>query len=174
MNRPVLEIADLVRAAGDGFVECSRQWIRWKHVKVLLAIARCRTAAFGGHFDKCTDCGHRIAISYNSCSDRDLPKVSDRCPRPLDRRTPQGTAPDSLGPCGLHASPLSGPAGVADKKVIYHLLFRSSAETLWKSLVIPNVSAPKLAFSACCIVGVKNWKLTRAWRAESKVRFPQR
>jgi hypothetical protein len=58
------------------------------------------------------------------------------------------------------------PPVLQNKKVIYHLLFRSSAETLWKSLVIPNVSARKLAFSACRIVGVKNWKLTRAWRAE--------
>ena len=30
------------------------QWIRWKHVKVLRAIARCRTAALGGHLDECT------------------------------------------------------------------------------------------------------------------------
>ena len=74
MNRPVLEVADLVRAAGDGFIERSRRWIRWKHVKVLRAIARCRTAALGGHFDECTDCGHRTTISYNSCRDRHCPK----------------------------------------------------------------------------------------------------
>src|SRR6202035_1706249 len=63
MNRPPLEVADLVRAAGDAFIERSRKWISWKHVKVLLAIARCRTAALGGHLDECTRCGHR-AISY--------------------------------------------------------------------------------------------------------------
>ena len=66
MSRPPLEVADLVRAAGDAFIERSRKWIRWKHVKVLLAIARCRTTALGGHVDECTRCGHR-AISYNSC-----------------------------------------------------------------------------------------------------------
>jgi Transposase zinc-binding domain len=66
MDRPPLEVADLVRAAGDTFIEGSRKWITWKHVKVLLAIARCRTAALGGHLDECTRCGHR-AISYNSC-----------------------------------------------------------------------------------------------------------
>jgi Transposase zinc-binding domain len=66
MSRPPLEVADLVRAAGDAFIERSRKWITWKHVKVLLAIARCRTAALGGHLDECTRCGHR-AISYNSC-----------------------------------------------------------------------------------------------------------
>src|SRR2546421_121508 len=45
MDRPLLEVADLVRAAGDAFIERSRKWITWKHVKVLLAIARCRTSA---------------------------------------------------------------------------------------------------------------------------------
>src|SRR5712664_2457097 len=44
MSRPPLEVADLVRAAGDTFIERSRKWITWKHVKVPLAIARCRTA----------------------------------------------------------------------------------------------------------------------------------
>ena len=66
MGRPPLEVADLVRAAGDSFIERSRKWISWKHVKVLLAIVRCRTAVLGGHLDECTRCGHR-AISFNSC-----------------------------------------------------------------------------------------------------------
>src|SRR6266853_2870559 len=73
VERPPLEVADLVRAAGDAFIERSRKWITWKHVKVLLAIARCRTAMLGGHLDECTRCGHR-AISYNSCRNRHCPK----------------------------------------------------------------------------------------------------
>ena len=71
MTPPALEIADLIRTAGAAFVERNRQWIRWKHVKVLRAIARCRTAALGGHLDECT---HRAPISYNSCRDRHCPK----------------------------------------------------------------------------------------------------
>ena len=66
MTRPPLEVADLVRTAGTAFIERNRQWLRWTHLKVLLAIARCRTAALGGHIDACTRCGHRAAISYNS------------------------------------------------------------------------------------------------------------
>jgi hypothetical protein len=67
MSRPPLEVADLIRAAGAALIKRNRQWIRWSHVKVLLAIARCRTAALGGHIDECTRCGHRATISYNSC-----------------------------------------------------------------------------------------------------------
>src|SRR5437879_12964424 len=74
MSQPLLEVADIVRAAGEAFIERSRHWIRWKHVKVLRAIARCRTAALGGHIDECTGCGHRATISYNSCRNRHCPK----------------------------------------------------------------------------------------------------
>jgi hypothetical protein len=49
MSRPPLEVADIVRAAGETFIERNCQWLPWKHVKVLRAIARCRTAALGGH-----------------------------------------------------------------------------------------------------------------------------
>lgn len=40
MTPPPLEIADLIRRAGAAYIERNRQWIGWKHVKVLLALAR--------------------------------------------------------------------------------------------------------------------------------------
>src|SRR5258708_23756514 len=64
MARPPLEVADLIRAAGAAFLERNRHWLRWKHIKVLQAIRRCRTAALGGHLDECTRCGYRATISY--------------------------------------------------------------------------------------------------------------
>jgi len=67
MSRPPLEMADIVRCAGQSFLERSAAWIGWQHQKVLLAITRCRTAALGGHRDRCTGCGRTTAISYNSC-----------------------------------------------------------------------------------------------------------
>jgi len=74
MNRPPLEVADIVRCAGQSFLERSHKWINGQHEKVLLAITRCRTAALGGHRDQCADCGH-TAISYNSCRNRHCPMV---------------------------------------------------------------------------------------------------
>ena len=129
MDRPPLEVADLVRATGDAFIERSRKWITWKHVKVLLAIARCRTAALGGHLDECTRCGHR-AISYNSCRNRHCPKCQAGArERWLEKRrrellpTPYVhvvfTLPRHLAPLVLQ-----------NQKFIYDLLFRTSAETL--------------------------------------------
>jgi hypothetical protein len=48
MNPPPLEVADIVRCAGQSFVERSRRWINGQHEKVLLAITRCRTAGWVG------------------------------------------------------------------------------------------------------------------------------
>lgn len=67
MNRPPFEVADIIRAAGKDFIEKQRSWLTGLHLKVLSAIERCRTAALGGHRDRCSRCGHIVAISYNSC-----------------------------------------------------------------------------------------------------------
>jgi len=145
MSRPPLEVADLVRAAGDAFIEGSRKWITWKHVKVLLAIARCRTAALGGHLDECTRCGHR-AISYNSCRNRHCPKCQAGArERWLEKRrrellpTPYVhvvfTLPRELAPLALQ-----------NKKVVYDLLFRTSAETLLEVARDPKHLGAEIGF----------------------------
>jgi len=66
MQRPPLEVADIVRAAGKKFIANSREWITGRHLKVLRAIVSCRTAALGYHVDECTRCGYS-GHSYNSC-----------------------------------------------------------------------------------------------------------
>ena len=65
MNRPAVEVADILRERGDGFIE-RNSWLNYQELSVLRAIRRCRTAALGGHIDQCSQCGHQ-AISYNSC-----------------------------------------------------------------------------------------------------------
>ena len=73
MTRPPFEVADIIRAHGDGLVEKSRSWLTWLHIRVLFAIEHCRTAALGGHLDRCRQCGHE-AISFHSCRSRHCPK----------------------------------------------------------------------------------------------------
>jgi hypothetical protein len=145
MDRPPLEVADLVRAAGDAFIERSRKWITWKHVKVLLAIVRCRTAALGGHLDECTRCGHR-AISYNSCRNRHCPKCQAGArERWLEKRRREllptqyvhvvFTLPRHLAPLVLQ-----------NKKIVYDLLFRTSAETLLEVARDPKHLGAEIGF----------------------------
>jgi Putative transposase/Transposase zinc-binding domain len=67
-----VEVADILRAQGHTFLE-QHPWLSVQQRSVLRAIARCRTAALGGHLDRCDACGHQ-AISYNSCRNRHCPK----------------------------------------------------------------------------------------------------
>jgi hypothetical protein len=66
VTRPPFEVADIIRRYGTRFIETHRAWLTVQHLCVLRAIERCRTAALGGHLDRCAACGHR-AISFNSC-----------------------------------------------------------------------------------------------------------
>src|ERR1035438_7034793 len=42
MTRPLLELADIIRAAGQRLIDRHPAWLTWLHVKVLVAIERCR------------------------------------------------------------------------------------------------------------------------------------
>jgi Putative transposase/Transposase zinc-binding domain len=145
MSRPPLEVADIVRAAGEAFIERNRHWIRWKHVKVLRAIARCRTAALGGHIDQCTRCGHR-AISYNSCRDRHCPK----CQTAARDRWIAARQKELLPTRYLHVVfTLPGrlaPVVLQNKKILYDLLFRTSAETLLQVARHPRHLGAEIGF----------------------------
>jgi hypothetical protein len=145
MSRPPLEVADLIRAAGYAFIERNRQWIRWKHVKVLRAIRRCRTAALGGHLDQCTRCGHR-AISYNSCRNRHCPKcqtaardrwIAARQKELLPTRYVHVvfTLPQQLAPLALQ-----------NQKLLYGLLLRAGAETLLEVARNPRYLGAEIGF----------------------------
>ncbi len=71
--RSVLEVADVFRSHGDAFR--AEQGGRLSHPqrRVMAAIEMCRTAALGGHVERCEDCGE-TRIAYNSCRNRHCPK----------------------------------------------------------------------------------------------------
>ena len=138
-------MADIIRTAGELFIEQNRHWLRWKHVKVLRAIERCRTAALGGHLDECTRCGHR-AISFNSCRNRHCPK----CQTAARERWIAARQRELLPTRYLHVvftlPGRSAPLVLQNKKVIYDLLFRSSAETLLEVARNPQHLGAEIGF----------------------------
>src|SRR6266566_6962679 len=150
MNRPSLEVADIVRCAGQSFIERSRKWINGQHEKVLLAITRCRTAALGGHRDQCSDCGH-TAISYNSCRNRHCP----RCQGNARLRWLQAREQELLPTHYVHVVftlPRElAPLALQNKRLIYNLLFHASAATLLE-IARPRSTPP----------GSRDWFLQRA------------
>jgi hypothetical protein len=138
-------MADIVRYAGRDFIERSRRWINGQHEKVLTAITRCRTAALGGHRDRCTSCGH-TAISYNSCRNRHCPKCQGNARiRWLEQREREllptryvhavFTLPRELAPIALQ-----------NKRLIYSLLFRTSAATLLEVARDPRHLGAEIGF----------------------------
>ena len=145
MSQPPLEVADLVRAAGTAFLQRNRKWIRWAHIKVLLALTRCRTAALGGHIDQCSDCGHRT-ISYNSCRNRHCPK----CQTGARERWLEARRRELLPSPYVHVvftlPPQLAPLALQNKQVVYDLLLRASAETLLEGARNPRHLGAEIGF----------------------------
>ena len=145
MSRPPLEVADIIRSAGESFLEKSKRWITWQHRKVLLAILRCRSAALGGHRDRCSDCGH-VAISYNSCGNRHCPK----CQGNARLRWLAAREGELLPTRYVHAVftlPRElAPVALQNKRVIFNLLFKASAETLLEVARDPRHLGAEIGF----------------------------
>ncbi len=146
MSRPPLEVADLIRAAGAAFLQRNRQWIRGKHVQVLLAIARCRTAALGGHLDECTRCGHRATISYNSCRNRHCPKCQTAAREQWIAARRRELLPTRYVHVVFTLPHRLAPLVLQNKKVLYDLLFRTSAETLLEVARDPRHLGAEIGF----------------------------
>src|SRR5499425_3080311 len=137
MSRPPLEVADLIRSAGAAFIERNRQWLRWKHVKVLLAIARCRTAALGGH---------RAAISYNSCRNRHCPKCQIAARDRWIAARQKELLPTRYVHVVFTLPAQLAPLAFQNRKFIYSLLLRSSAETLLEVARDPRHLGAEIGF----------------------------
>src|SRR5205809_6993462 len=146
MARPPLEVADLIRAAGDAFIERNRHWLRWKHIKVLLAIRRCRTAALGGHLDECTRCGHRAAISYNTCRNRHCPKCQTSAREKWLAKRQQELLPVNYFHLVFSVPHLLVPLMWQNKKILFTLLFDASAAALLEVAAAPKRLGPEIGF----------------------------
>jgi hypothetical protein len=129
VSRQKLEIADIFRAYGPAWRRANAGHVSLTQLKVMSAIETCRTEALGGHVAACTQCGHSH-IAYNSCKDRHCPK----CQVPAARDWMAARAEDLLPVEYFHVV-FTLPAAIAqitywNKKAVYDLLFRASAETL--------------------------------------------
>jgi hypothetical protein len=69
VSRPKLEVADIFRDHGAAWRSPNAGHVSLDQLKVMSAIERCRTAALGGHVERCEKCSHTV-IAYNSCRNR--------------------------------------------------------------------------------------------------------
>jgi hypothetical protein len=145
VTRPPWEVADIVHRAGRRFVDRNRERLTWPQVKVLHAIARCRTAALGGHRDQCDRCGHQ-AISYNSCRNRHCPKCQTNA-----RDKWLSARQRELLPATYYHLVFSVPHKLVplmwqNQKVLFKLLFEASAETLLEVAADPQHLGAEIGF----------------------------
>ena len=66
MDRPKLEVADVFRRYGAAYRENHGASMSIAQKRVMSSIEVCRTAALGGHLERCDECGHERNC-FNSC-----------------------------------------------------------------------------------------------------------
>ena len=129
MPRQALEVADIFRDHAPAWRREQAGHLSLGQLKVMSAIERCRTAALGGHVERCERCGYS-RIAYNSCRNRHCPK----CQGAVAKQWLAAREADLLPVEYYHVVfTLPVPIGqiaYTNKAVVYGLLFQAAAETL--------------------------------------------
>ena len=149
MVRPVLEVADILRAHGSAWREANRGHASLDQLKVMSAIERCRTAALGGHVARCENaaCGH-THIAFNSCRNRHCPK----CQAAASRRWLADREAELLPVPYFHVV-YTLPSKLRDiayqnKRVVYDLLMKAAAETTLAIAANPRRLGARIGITA--------------------------
>jgi len=147
VSRPRLEVADIFRDHGAAWRAAHAGHLSLGQLKVMSAIERCRTAALGGHVVACEDCDHRV-VAFNSCRDRHCPKCQGTA-----ARTWLAEHEAELLPVGYFHLVFTLPKPIADiayqnKRVIYDLLFKASAEAMLTIAADPKHLGARIGFTS--------------------------
>jgi hypothetical protein len=147
VRRPGLEVADIFHHHGAAWRKANVGHLSLGQLQVMSAIENCRSAALGGHVERCEDCGHS-RIAYNSCRNRHCPK----CQAAAAKDWLAAREADLL-PVGYFHLVFTLPAEIApiayqNKTVVYDLLFRAAAETLLTIAADPKHLGARIGFTA--------------------------
>ena len=147
MAKSKLEIADIFRTHGPAWRRANAGHVSLSQLKVMSSIEACRTEALGGHVAACTKCDHQH-IAYNSCKNRHCPK----CQGPAARDWMAARAEDLLPVEYFHVV-FTLPAEIAriaywNKRAVYGLLFKASAETVTTIAADPKRLGAKVGLTS--------------------------
>src|SRR5215831_12695620 len=147
LSRPTFEVADIFRHCGPAWRASHAGHVSLGQLKVMSAIERCRTAALGGHVERCTACAH-LRISYNSCGNRHCPKCQAAAAKQwlADRRA-------ELLPVPYFHVVFTLPGPIADiayqnQAAVYDLLLKTAAETLITIAADPKHLGARIGLTA--------------------------
>lgn len=147
MQRPPLEVADVLRRYGTAYRAEHRTSLSTAQRRVMGAITACRTAALGGHVEACDRCEHQ-RIAYNSCRNRHCPKCQS-----LARAAWIEQRQAEFLDCPYFHVVFTLPEEIAaiayqNKAVVYKLLFAATAETLRTIAADPKHLGAEIGFFA--------------------------
>ena len=154
MERPRLEVADVLRRYGEAYREQHAASLSTAQRRVMSVIELCRSAALGSHREHCDQCPYERTC-YDSCRNRHCPKcqslaraqwIEDRQSELLDTQYFHivFTLPEEIAAIAYQ-----------NKKVVYDISFGPLLKPCAPSPPTPNISAPKSVSSPCCTVGDK-------------------
>ena len=147
MDRPTLEVADIFRRYGDAYREAAGASLTTAQRRVMTAIETCRTAALGGHVEQCDACGHQ-RIAYNSCRNRHCPKCQSLARAAwVEQRTAELLDTQYFHVVFTVPEPIAAIA-LQNKRVVYRILFRATAETLQTIAADPRHLGAEIGFFA--------------------------
>jgi hypothetical protein len=147
VQRPRLEVADILRRYGEAYRQQHDGLLSTAQRRVMTAIEVCRTAALGGHLERCDCCGYERPC-YDSCGDRHCPKCQS-----LARAAWVEKRISEVLPTHYFHVVFSVPEQIAsiayqNKKVVYGILFRAVAETLSTIAADPKHLGAEIGFFA--------------------------
>lgn len=125
--RPGLEMSDIIRRFGTGYIEKYRPSA--EKVKVLFDMLQCRTLALGGHEERCDCCNH-VRYSYNSCGNRHCPKCLSTKQAIWTEKLIDQTLPVKHYHIIFTVPHVLNPVCMFDKGMYYKLLFSAVWQTL--------------------------------------------
>lgn len=145
MNGAAIEVADVLRSYGGQYLQqypgCLLQ------ERIIDDLTACRTATLGGHVRQCSECDHQ-EIAYNSCRNRHCPK----CQRGKQADWMEKQQDNLLDAPYFHIvftlpQPL-GPLALQNKRLLYGLLMRRTADTLLRIARDPHHLGARIGFTA--------------------------
>jgi hypothetical protein len=147
VSRPAFELAGIFRQYGPAYRAAHA--LPREQVRAMRAIEVCRTAALGGHVEKCGHCDY-TRIAYNSCRNRHCPKCQN-----MERAKWLQSRQEELLPVEYFHVVFTLPQQIAriafyNKEVVYGILFRATAATLLSIARDPKHLGAELGFSGFC------------------------
>jgi hypothetical protein len=142
-----LEVADIFRRHGEAYRQTHAGHLGRTERRIMGAIEACRTAALGGHIERCADCG-LTRVAYNSCRNRHCPK----CQGPARAAWLAERQAELLPVPYFHVvftlPPAAAEIAFQTKATVYAILFKAAAETLNTIAADPRHLGAELGFVA--------------------------